>query len=94
MEGKKSHFQNRETTPTNIGREHGIETPTSLFRNPNLDTIGRPNQDMACGVDDPVLGPNLEYSSMEPRGISLLWIWEVPLNIVAFYYLISYPRLN
>ena len=80
--GKKDtlSFKIRETTPTSIEKECGIETPPSLFRNPNLGTIGRPNQDIAPGVDDPVPGPNLELSR-----VSLVWIWEVRLNIVAIY---------
>lgn len=32
-------FKVRDTTPTSIGKGCGIETPTSLFRNPNLGTL-------------------------------------------------------
>lgn len=40
---------------------------------------------MILGEGDPVPGPNLEFSRMEPRGISLVWIWGVPLDTLAVY---------
>lgn len=94
--GKKSHCLQNQGNHSHKAQEKNVrQSPQHPF--PKTQTqvlLARPSQGMALGVGNPAPGPNLEFSSMEPGGITLLWIFEVSLNTVAVYSLISNLQVN